>query len=112
MGQAINDLHLKIVSGKPLYVGLAEKRSERQQRLNARFRNPGQFGNGGPGMGGMNGGMNQGGPMYYSGGQGGMRPNMMNNPMMMQGMNGGWGQQPGMRPNMMMGGPGGMRPPM
>ena len=85
---AINDLHLKIVSGKPLYVGLAEKRSERQQRLNARFRQQGQ------GYGAPNGMMNQG-PMYYSGnqqwGNPNMRPNMMG----------------GMRPNMnmMMGGP-------
>ena len=109
--EAINDLHLKIVSGKPLYVGLAEKRGERQQRLNARFRQQGN-GYGGP-NGGMNGGFNNNGPMYYSG-QGGnnnMRPNMMMNNMMQQPMPGQWGN-PGMRPNMMMGPQGGMRPNM
>jgi len=36
--KAINDMHLKQLNNKPLYVGLAEKREHRAARLNNRFR--------------------------------------------------------------------------
>lgn len=36
--KAVTEMHLKIVNGKPLYVGLAEKREQRQSRLQQRFR--------------------------------------------------------------------------
>lgn len=43
---AVTDMHLKTVMGRPLYVGLAERKTERQARLQQRYR-------GGPGMKGV-----------------------------------------------------------
>ncbi|KJP88013.1 hypothetical protein AK88_02288 [Plasmodium fragile] len=36
--KAVTEMHLKIINGKPLYVGLAEKREQRLSRLQQRFR--------------------------------------------------------------------------
>lgn len=127
--KAVTEMHLKVVKGKPLYVGLAEKREARMARLRQRYSpggcgppggkggpmgmgmDKGGFGKGGP-MGGK-GGM-QGGPMGGMGGMGGygqmgmgmmmpqkgMMPGMGMNPM--QGMMMG-GARPGMPGGMMMG---------
>lgn len=72
--QAVTEMHLKVVKGKPLYVGLAEKREARQERLRQRYSPSAGMGGckgdkGGKGkgkMGPMGPGMNMGG------GQGGM----------------------------------------
>ncbi|EER04738.1 polyadenylate-binding protein, putative [Perkinsus marinus ATCC 50983] len=93
--KAVTDMHLKLIGGKPLYVGMHEKREQRLERLQQRYRAPpqqmggfngpprgggggyGGMGGGGPGMpGGFGGGGGPGGPggfnqpqpMYYSGG--------------------------------------------
>mmetsp|Transcript_1252 Transcript_1252/g.2642 ORF Transcript_1252/g.2642 Transcript_1252/m.2642 type:complete len:610 (-) Transcript_1252:934-2763(-) len=125
---AVRDMHLNQVMGKPLYVGLAERRDARMARLQQRFRTPG-------GMGGPLGkGMGPGGPpMYVSPGMRpgmpgpmGMRPMEMPRPGMMPfGMPGmmpgkgmpmfgkGMPPRPGMMPGMRPGMPGmmpGMRP--
>jgi len=93
--KAVTDMHLKVVNGKPLYVGLAERREARQQRLKERY-TP-SMNQGGP-KGGKGGG-GKGGPM---GGMGGMMGGM-------GGPQGGMGAYPGMgQPGMMKGGPGGM----
>merc|ERR1719480_589254 len=42
--KAVTEMHLKVVKGKPLYVGLTEKREARQERLRQRY----QPGAGGP----------------------------------------------------------------
>merc|ERR1719476_52698 len=47
--KAVTEMHLKVVKGKPLYVGLAERREARQERLRQRY-------TGGGGCGAMPGG--------------------------------------------------------
>mmetsp|Transcript_65765 Transcript_65765/g.148394 ORF Transcript_65765/g.148394 Transcript_65765/m.148394 type:complete len:641 (-) Transcript_65765:128-2050(-) len=76
--KAVTEMHLKVVKGKPLYVGLAEKREARQERLRQRY-SPAAGGM--PGMKGGKGGKDgKGGmmPQMYGpqGFQGGMPPNM------------------------------------
>ena len=47
--KAVTEMHLKVVKGKPLYVGLAEKKEARQERLRQRYSATGpgvQAGNG------------------------------------------------------------------
>eukprot|EP00397_Hematodinium_sp_SG-2012_P029116 GEMP01030733.1.p1 GENE.GEMP01030733.1~~GEMP01030733.1.p1 ORF type:complete len:370 (+),score=116.90 GEMP01030733.1:151-1110(+) len=123
--KAVKEMHLKVVDGKPLYVGLAEKKEERLARLSQRYKNPspmagsamnpmGQGMMGPPGapmpypnvaMGLMKGGM-KGGPGVPFGGQNPMAPGggfMPNQQMFMQGKG-------GMPPQGMFGG--GMPPQM
>ncbi|CAK9064490.1 unnamed protein product [Durusdinium trenchii] len=134
--KAVTEMHLKVVKGKPLYVGLAENRDVRAERLRQRYSpagvgkgkgkgkgGMGMYGNpmGGMGggmqppmmgMGGMGKGMMQGqnaGMMMGQKGKGGM-PNMPMNPQMM-----GMGAMGKGMPNMNMGGAmgkGGMQMPM
>jgi len=105
--KAVTEMHLKVINGKPLYVGLAQKREERNERLKARYqpekggkgKGGGKGGPGGPGMGGPQGGM-------FGGPPGGM----MMSPMYGQQMMAMMGPRPG-GPGMMgprgpmMGGP-------
>lgn len=49
--KAVAEMHLKYVRGKPLYTGLAERREQRLQRLQQRFRLP-QMRPAAPGVGG------------------------------------------------------------
>ena len=52
--RAVTEMHLKLVNGKPLYVGLHEKKEQRLERLQSRYRVPqGMPGQPGGGMGGM-----------------------------------------------------------
>jgi len=79
---AVTEMHLKVVKGKPLYVGLAEKREARQERLRQRYSPPTDKGKGkGKGKGVMGGGMMGGAPpmgMPAPGAMGGMpQMNMM-----------------------------------
>jgi len=105
--KAVTEMHLKVVKGKPLYVGLAEKKDVRQERLRQRYSPSGGCGSGG----GMGGGMGKGGKDGMGmGGMGGMGKGMGKGPMggmdmVQQGMMGGMGQQGMMGP---MGGCGGM----
>merc|ERR1719433_34791 len=106
--KAVTEMHLKVIKGKPLYVGLAERREARQERLRQRY-SPGAGGGMqgcgcGPKGGGKDGGKGAKGmmpPNMYGGGpqggfQGGMSPNM--------GMMGKGGpQMMGMVPPNMMG---------
>jgi len=108
--KAVTEMHLKVIKGKPLYVGLAEKREARQERLKQRYS---------PGAGGMQGGGPKGGkggggkegkgmgmgmmPQMYGGGQGFQGPM----PMAAMGMMGKGPQMMGMMPPQMMG----MMPP-
>merc|ERR1719324_1637839 len=78
--KAVTEMHLKVVKGKPLYVGLAEKKDARQERLRQRYSPSG----GGPA--GKGGGKGKGGP----GMMGGMGGPQMGGPQMM-GMMGGKG---------------------
>lgn len=95
--QAVTEMHLKVVKGKPLYVGLAEKREQRQERLRQRYSPSVQTTPGGGGMDSYKGGGKDG--------KGGMMPQMY----------GGQGCQGGMMPQMGMMGKGtpmmGMMPP-
>jgi len=111
--KAVTEMHLKVVNGKPLYVGLAEKRDVRAERLRSRYTvgsgKGGKGGKGGPKGMAMGGGMPQmGGMMPMMGGpQMGMmgKGPMMGGPQM--GMKGGpmmGGARP-MMPQMMMGNP-------
>jgi len=52
--KAVTEMHLKVVKGKPLYVGLAEKRDARAERLRQRYQ-PNTMGMGGFGKGGKDG---------------------------------------------------------
>merc|ERR1712137_1528773 len=92
--KAVTEMHLKVVKGKPLYVGLAEKREARQERLRQRYSaGPSGKGKGGKGPGG--------GPRPDQGyGGGGGVPGMMMPPQMV-GMMRPQGGMPGM---MMQGG--------
>eukprot|EP00413_Alexandrium_margalefii_P047693 CAMPEP_0204597768 /NCGR_PEP_ID=MMETSP0661-20131031/53977_1 /ASSEMBLY_ACC=CAM_ASM_000606 /TAXON_ID=109239 /ORGANISM="Alexandrium margalefi, Strain AMGDE01CS-322" /LENGTH=560 /DNA_ID=CAMNT_0051608467 /DNA_START=106 /DNA_END=1784 /DNA_ORIENTATION=+ len=119
--KAVTEMHLKVIKGKPLYVGLAEKREARQERLRQRY-SPGaggmgcEKGKGGKGMmdckGGKGGGKDGGKsmmPQMYDGGKG-MMPQMYGGGqgMMPMGMMGKGGpQMMGMMPPQMMG----MMPP-
>jgi len=135
--KAVTEMHLKVVKGKPLYVGLAERREVRDERLRQRYSAPimggkdggkggkgfkgGKCGKGGGKdggmgmMGGMGGGMGMPGMMGMGGGMpgmmpmgGGMQNQMMQNQMMgMKGM-----QNPMMGMNPAMGGKPGMMPNM
>merc|ERR1719356_819746 len=67
--KAVTEMHLKVVKGKPLYVGLAEKREARQERLRQRY-SPSAAG-GPSGKGGKDGGKGKMGPMAPQGMYGG-----------------------------------------
>jgi len=72
--QAVTEMHLKVVKGKPLYVGLAEKREARQERLRQRYSpavGGGKGDKGGKGKGKMGQGMNMGGGAQMYAAQGG-----------------------------------------
>jgi len=132
--KAVTEMHLKVIRGKPLYVGLAEKKDQRQERLRSRY-SPGAggmpmgkggkdgMGKGGKGMmgggmggmgmegkGGMDGkgGMGMGGGMMGGGMMGGGMGGMMGGPQM-GGMMGGKGMM--CNPMQMMGQKGGMMGP-
>merc|ERR1719265_680202 len=76
--KAVTEMHLKVIKGKPLYVGLAEKKEVRAERLRNRYnvQSDKGAGKGGKGDMGMMGGMGQMGGM--------MNPmmGMQQNPMM------------------------------
>ena len=129
-GMQIGGNIVEVIKGKPLYVGLAEKTEQRQERLWRRCQ-PGQGGmggmGGGPGLGGMGGmggkggkdgmgkgskgamgiggGMGMGGGKGMGGAQGGMdgKGGMGMNPMR-GGMGGGMGGGMSMNGPQMMGG--------
>lgn len=125
--KAVTEMHLKTVKGKPLYVGLAEKKDERNSRLAARYKGGEKGGgkglvtfgaDGGKGMGMQMGG--KGMPGQYPGQYPQQQMGMPGQPQMMMGK-GMPNQMPGQmfppqmmmnrqQPNMMMGGA--QRPPM
>jgi len=113
--KAVTEMHLKVVKGKPLYVGLAERREVRDERLRQRYSAPimggGKDGKGGKGFkGGKFGKGDKGGmPGGMDGMPGGM--GMPGGPGMMGGMPGGMGMMGGMPGGMGMQGPmmGGMK---
>jgi len=126
--KAVTEMHLKVVKGKPLYVGLAEKREARQERLRQRYSPGGGMGGGKDGgkgggkdggkgkMGGMGGGFQgmmggQGPNMGGMGGMMGMGGGMMGGPQMgmMGGPKGGMMMNP-MMMQQMMAQKGGARP--
>jgi len=95
--KAVTEMHLKVVKGKPLYVGLAEKRDARQERLRQRYTAGGSGGKGGkggnkgsPGVGGGKGDQGFGGGMQggMMGGMPGAMPPQMMGMMRPQGMQG------------------------
>ena len=47
--KAVTEMHLKVVKGKPLYVGLAEKKEVRAERLRNRYTASGPAGGKGKG---------------------------------------------------------------
>jgi len=128
--KAVTEMHLKVIKGKPLYVGLAEKKEVRAERLRNRYnvQSDKGAGKGGKGKGKFGGGYGGKGDMGMMGGMGqmgGMMNPMMGmqqNPMMMgkgmggpQMMGGKGAGGPMMGGGMgMMGGKGGMMggPPM
>jgi polyadenylate-binding protein len=109
--RAVTEMHLKLVNGKPLYVGLHERRDQRLERLQQRYRlnamssmggmNPGmmmQQQQRNPGMPGMMGGYPGQQNMYFNGGRPAMQmPQRMPQPAAA----GGFPAVPG-RPQMMM----------
>jgi polyadenylate-binding protein len=105
--KAVTEMHLKAINGKPLYVGLAEKREARQERLKTRYtpNKGGDKGSKGKGKGFQNSPMPQGGMMS---GLGGGPPMGMMGPMGGMGM---MGPRPGPGGGMMMP-QGAMRPMM
>jgi len=111
--KAVTEMHLKVVKGKPLYVGLAERREARQERLRQRY-SPSPGGMAGCGCGPKGGGKGEGGKNA----KGGMMPQMYGGKSGMTyggGPQGGF--QGGMSPAMGMMGKGGpqmmgMMPPM
>merc|ERR1719174_3434321 len=89
--KAVTEMHLKVIKGKPLYVGLAEKREARAERLRQRM-NPAESGKGGGKGAPMKGGPQQmygqgAAPMPGKGAQPmmGMYPPQMPRPGMMMG---------------------------
>lgn len=117
--KAVTEMHLKTVKGKPLYVGLAEKKDERTSRLAARYKGEkggkgglvtfdSQLGKQGKGMYGQNG--QSANPQLLKGGQmfgqnmGGqmMQPQMMRAQGFHQGMNGMMRYNPMMQGKMPM----------
>mmetsp|Transcript_16594 Transcript_16594/g.38352 ORF Transcript_16594/g.38352 Transcript_16594/m.38352 type:complete len:603 (+) Transcript_16594:93-1901(+) len=95
--KAVTDMHLKVIKGKPLYVGLAERREAREERLRQRYAK-GAGGKGAPPF-------QTAAPMQGMPGKGMMRPpaGMMMPPMM--GGGGMCGAPMGMMPPMAMMGP-------
>lgn len=91
--KAVTEMHLKVVKGKPLYVGLAEKKEDRTQRLAQRYK----------GEKGMNMGVpTKGGLVQYDQGKGQqqmMQPMMQ--PQMGKGMQQPYGMQPMQQQGMM-----------
>jgi len=105
--KAVTEMHLKVIKGKPLYVGLAEKREQRQERLRSRYTVGGMKGDKGKGKGGpMMGGPGMMGPMGQpmGGPMGQPMMGMMGGKGMMMG-GGPMGQMMGPRPMMGKGGP-------
>eukprot|EP00913_Durusdinium_trenchii_P036062 g33744.t1 len=99
--KAVTEMHLKVVKGKPLYVGLAEKREARAERLRQRYSPSAEKGGMGKGMGKGKG--KKGGGMQMYGQQGGCGMQQVY-PMGMGQM--GMGQMgKGNGPQGMMGGP-------
>lgn len=109
--KAVAEMHLKVIKGKPLYVGLAEKKEERAARLASRYKGGGGpmggFNSGMGGFGGFQGGFNDKG----FGGTKGFAPGMLNDQQF--GFQGKGGPGPmGYPPPMMYGArPGMMMPP-
>merc|ERR1711915_871980 len=116
--KAVTEMHLKVHKGKPLYVGLAEKKDERTARLAQRYKS------GGAPFAGAPGNPLQSSPFNPMGGKGGKGNSMMQPPMPGAGMypqmggpmgyppmmpggtaggKGGPGGQMNYPPNMMMG---------
>jgi len=114
--KAVTEMHLKVVNGKPLYVGLAEKRGDRQERLRQRYMPAGGKGgkDGGKGKGkadwGAKGAWGAGGAKGSWGAPGGAQSMMGQQGGMMGAMMGMGGAMMGAGPQMgmMAGAKGGM----